>query len=102
MGYTTNLSGYQYLTTSGVVGVSAQPIIIFGYSITNSGGPASPTFINGSSGTGLLAFVGDNSQGVATQSRTIALPMGVSLYNGCYISFDSSTSAVTVFFQMNG
>jgi len=100
MGYLPYSCGWQRITSSGAISDSGKPILICGYNTeSNSSGAASPYFLNGSSGTGSIAFRGDNSQGAASQSRTVvpsALP--VMLSNGCYVSFDADTAAVTAFY----
>lgn len=94
------MCGWQRLTSSGIVSDSGKPIVICGYNTeSTSGGAASPYFLNGSSGTGTLAFRTDNSQGGASQSRTVVLAnLPVMLSNGAYVSFDANTAAVTVFY----
>jgi hypothetical protein len=101
MGYLPYVAGWNRLTSSGQVSDTGVSVIICGYSIESLGAAAEPYFINGAS-TGTIVFRGDSSQGSAGTARTIDLPTyGITFANGCYVSFDSSTAAVTVFYSLN-
>lgn len=97
--FTQAWSGFQRITSSGVIGSSGHPTIFYGYSIlSGGGGVGAPTFINGSSGSGPTGMIGDPSGGAASKERTVPLPVGTMFNGGIYVSFDANTSAVTVFY----
>lgn len=92
-------SGYQRISSSGVIGGSGKPIIVYGYSIlSGSGGVAKPAFYDGTSTSGTLVFNADPSNGAISTERTIPLAVGVMFSTGCFVNFDGNTSQVTVFY----
>lgn len=87
---------FKRLSSSGQVADAGKAIDIVGYTIKSGSTAAVPYFINGSS-TGTLAW---QDQARATSSeQSISLAYRVRLDQGCYVSFDANTSAVTVFYQ---
>ena len=92
-------AGWVRLTTSGVVGDSGKPCAIQGY-ILESGGTASlgTVIYNGTStgGTAAMRLGGGVISGASAPGVTGQFP--ITLANGAYVSFDSNTAAVTIFY----
>jgi hypothetical protein len=93
------VSGWARRTTSGIIGDSGKAQYFSGYVVeSGAGGAAIPYFLNGSTGTGALAFRG---AGGAASSGGIIQQVGqlpVTFTNGIYVSFDANTTAVSVFY----
>ena len=91
-------AGWSRLTSSGVVGDSGLPVCIQGY-ILESGATASTTtyIFNGTSslGTPAIRLGGAVASAASVPGTTGQFP--TTLAAGGYVSFDSNTSAVTVF-----
>jgi len=87
---------FKRLAASGQVGDAGKAIDIVGYTIKSGSTAALPYFINGSS-TGSIAW---QDQARATSAeQSISLAYRIRLDQGCYVSFDANTTAVTVFYQ---
>lgn len=95
------LCGFQRLTASGVVSDSGKPIIICGYTVEGgAGGATSPFVRNGTAVGSATAFALDTTAAASTNlHRDLATP--VVLASGAYVSFDSNTTAVTMFFRLS-
>lgn len=96
MGYIPYSCGFQRLTASGVVSDSGKPILVAGYAIESGGTAAKPYFMNGTVQTSPVAF--EPGPITISTGNVQSLPLPVMLPNGCYVSFDSNTTAVTVFY----
>lgn len=88
---------FKRLTVSGNVSDAGKAIDIVGYSIKSGGTAAIPSFLNGSSLSAPLAWA-DQARAVSTE-QTVALAYRVRMDQGCFVSFDPNTTAVTVFYQ---
>lgn len=97
MGYTPYSCGFQRLPSSAVVSDSGKPILITGYSVLSGAAAAIPYFNNGTATVNTLAFRGD---GVASADQTTAFNLPVMLPGGCYVSFDTNTTEVTVYYVL--
>jgi hypothetical protein len=93
------VSGWVRLTSSGVVGDSGKAQWISGYTFESSGTAGIPYFRNG---TGVasdnIVFRGGGGvvNGGSQMQAVGQLPTAFA--NGCYVSFDANTTAVTVFY----
>ena len=95
MGYTPYSSGYQRLTTSGVVGDSGKPILVSGFAV-ECGTAASPFLKDGTSASATVALrLGPCT---ANQGSPNFLNVPMMLPNGCYASFVTNVNAITVFY----
>lgn len=97
MGYMPNTCGWTRLTASGQVSDTGKPILICGYGVESGGTAAQPYFNNGSALSGsTIAF----RPGPITVSQGNVTPFNypVMFANGCQVSFDANTTAVTVFY----
>ena len=93
---------FKRLAASGNVGDTGKAVDVVGYTISSGSTAAAPTFINGRSGGGgpvanALGWV-DTAQTVS-QENSKALAFPVRLDQGCYVSFDANTTALTVFYR---
>jgi hypothetical protein len=91
-------SGWQRLTTSGVVGVSGSPLLFSGYTFESGGTAGIPYFNSGTAASNVLSFRGGG--GVISGGSTIqSVGQLPTMYTtGLYVSFDANTTAVTVFY----
>jgi len=91
-------AGWTRFTSSGVVGDSGQPVSVQGY-ILESGGTASAGTViyNGTSslGTAAIRLGGGVANGASVPGTIGQFP--TTLASGAYVSFDTNTAAVTVF-----
>lgn len=103
MGFgTAEVAYFKRLAASGNVGDTGKPVDILGYTISSGGTLAQPTFINGRSGGGgpvanAMGWV-DAATTVSVE-KSIALAFPIRLDQGCYVSFDANTTAMTVFYR---
>jgi hypothetical protein len=88
---------FKRLSSSGNVSDAGKAIDIVGYTIKSGGTAAVVSFLNGQATTAPLAWA-DQARAVSTE-QSIALAYRVRLDQGCYVSFDGNTTAVTVFYQ---
>lgn len=86
------------LTSSGAVGDAGKAIDIVGYSIKSGGTAAVPAFLNGSTQATAVFGWADQARAVSTE-QTVALAYRVRMPLGLWVSFDTNTTAVTVFYQ---
>jgi len=99
MAFPQSFSGYQRITSSGVIGTSGNPLIFYGYSLHSGGTVSSGTFFfNGTSTSGGTVFQNDPSNAAINADKMVTLPVGVTFPSGCYVSFDGNATAVTVFY----
>lgn len=93
------VAAFKRLAASGNVGDTGKAVDIVGYTIGSGGTAAAPSFINGQSGgsTNTLAWIDTATTVSAEKSISLAYP--IRLWNGCYVSFDANTTAVTVFYR---
>ncbi len=96
MGYIPFSCGFQRLTTSGIVSDSGKPILIAGFGVESGATAAKPYVMNGTAQTSPAAF--ELGPVTASVGNIVSIPMPVALPNGCYVSFDSNTTAVTIFY----
>lgn len=94
MGYLPYSCGATRLTTSGVVGSSGKPILICGYGV-ECGTAASPFLISGTAvGSAQGIRLGPNT---ANQGTVNMFGLPTMFPNGCYASFVTNVTAITVF-----
>jgi len=91
-------AGWTRLTSSGVIGDSGQAVSVQGY-IIESGATASvgSYIFNGTSTAGQPAI---RMGGAIINGASVPAPIGqfpTTLASGCYVSFDSNATAVTIF-----
>lgn len=88
--------GSQKITADGVVGISGQPIRVFGFILrSGSGGGAAVAVYNGSSTGGTLYEQLDGSTSTTTRFNYAG---GLFFPAGCYLDIDANTSYVTVIY----
>ena len=89
------------LTSSGNVFAanSSTPILIFGYGVESGATAAQPYFNNGSALAGSSIVLRPGPVTVS-QGNVNSFPVAIIFNNGCYVSFDANTTAVTVFYQL--
>lgn len=93
------VSGYAALTASGVVGDSGKAQWISGYTFLSGGTIAQPYFRNGTGAAGdVTVFKGGAGTASAWSGMQSVGQLPVAFPNGCYVSFDANTTAVTVFY----
>ena len=80
-------------------GDAGKPILIYGYGVESGATAAKPYFMNGTAQTSPVAF--EPGPISVSTGNVISLPAPVCLPNGCYVSFDGNTTAVTVFYSLN-
>lgn len=97
MGYQPYSCGFQRLTTSGVVSDSGKPILIAGYGVESGATAASPMLANGTAISSTTAALRLGPVTVS-QGNVSSLPMPVMFPNGCFVSFDANTTAVTIMY----
>ncbi len=97
MGYTQQFSGWVRLTSSGQVSDAGKPVAICGYGVESGATAAQPYFNNGAalSGSTIVFRPGPIT---VSQGNINALNYPAMFANGCQVSFDANTTAVTVFF----
>lgn len=98
MGLNQAASGFQKLTASGVIGTSGKAVALFGYTIrSNANGSASVNLYNGTSTSGTLL-----EENVVQTDDTVQINFckGKIFPSGLYVSLDSNTSYVTVWYQL--
>jgi hypothetical protein len=91
-------SGWTRLTASGVIGDSGLPVSVAGYVLESGGTASTSTYIkNGTSAAApaAIALGGGVISGPSVPGTFGQYP--TTLANGCYVSFDSNATAVTVF-----
>jgi hypothetical protein len=91
-------AGWTRLTTSGIIGDSGLAVSVQGF-IIESGGTASTTsyILNGATASSPPAI---RMGGAVINAASVPQVVGqfpTTLANGCYVSFDSNATAVTVF-----
>jgi hypothetical protein len=91
------VSYFKRLSSSGNVGDAGKAVDLVGYSIKSGGTAAVVSFLNGQGLTAPLAWA-DQARAVSSE-QTIGLAYRVRCDQGCYVSFDANTTAVTVFYQ---
>lgn len=98
MGYLPYSCGYKRLTASGTVSDAGKPILVCGYEVTSGATAAVPYMNNGSalSGSDTVFRPGPNTVSQGNIGVPSILP--VMFPNGCWVSFDANTTAVTVFY----
>jgi hypothetical protein len=89
--------GAQRLTTSGVVSDSGKPILVCGYGVEAGAGVTTPYFCNGTTNASPLFVAGPNT---ASMGNTTDIGLPVMFPSGCYVSFDTNTTAVSVFYVL--
>lgn len=94
-----NICGYKRLTVSGVVGDSGKSQLIAGYGVESGGTVGVATFFDGTSTAGTRVF--NTGPSVINQGSLEQIVPPVSLPFGCFVSFDSNVTAVTVFYIQN-
>jgi len=87
------------LSSSGVVGDSGKPVDVVGYVIKSGATAAAPYFINGTAASAGNTLYFQDQARATSASQSIALAQRVRFPNGCYVSFDANTTAVSVFYQ---
>jgi hypothetical protein len=90
------LSSSKTITTSGVIGDSGQPQILYGFTVKSGGTAGVLTVKNGSSATGTAIF---GPTGTVNQEILFVFPIGTLLGSGIYASFDANVTGATVFFK---
>lgn len=92
--------GFQRLTASGAVSDSGKAILICA-AIVESGGTAAYPYLNNGTGIPTVAAncfpVGPNT---INQPAVQSFNVPVMFNSGCYVSFDSNTTAVTVHYAL--
>jgi hypothetical protein len=86
------------LNASGAVGDVGKAVDLVGYAIKSGGTAAVPYFLNGSTQANAAFGFGDQARAVSTE-QTIALAYRVRFPLGLWVSFDTNTTAITVFYQ---
>jgi hypothetical protein len=95
MGYLPFSCGAQRLTSSGVVSDSGKPVLVCGYGVESGSSATLPYFCDGTTNASPLFVAGPNT---VSQGNIKDLAMPVMFPSGCYVSFDTNTTAVTVFY----
>jgi hypothetical protein len=91
-------AGWTRLTASGVLGDSGQPVAIQGYILESGGTPSTTTYImNGTAASSPPAIRLGGGVANAASAPGVTGQFPTTLAAGAYVSFDSNTSAVTVF-----
>jgi hypothetical protein len=85
------------IVASGAIGDTNKPILIYGYGVQAGPGGSAPFFNNGDQTVGM--FVPGPVVGEMMNIETFETP--VMFPTGCYVSFDSNTLAVSVFYKQN-
>ena len=98
MGYLPYSCGATRLTTSATVSDSGKPILIAGYGVESGATAAQPYFINGTTASAGNTIIFRPGPITTSQGNVTSLPLPVMFNNGCYVSFDANTTAVTVFY----
>lgn len=98
MGFgTSEVASFQRLTVSGVVSDSGKPIDVMGYSIKSGATAGVISILNGTALTASLAWA-DAARAVSAE-QTVALAYPIRTPLGCFVSFDTNVSAVSVFYR---
>lgn len=97
IGYTQQFSGFVRMTTSGQVSDAGKPVVICGYGIESGATAAQPYFNNGAALAG-SSIVFRPGPITVSQGNVTNLTYPVMFPNGCQVSFDANTTAVTVFY----
>lgn len=95
----SEVASFKRLAASGNVGDAGKAVDVIGYTISSGSTAAQPSFINGQSGgsTNTLGWV--DTATTASVEKSISLAYPIRLWNGCYVSFDANTTAMTVFYR---
>lgn len=99
MGYQPYSCGAIRLTASGTVSDSGKPILICGYGIESGATAAQPYFNNGTAAVGSTIIFRPGPITVS-QGNVNSLLLPVMFPNGCFVSFDANTTAVTAFYVL--
>lgn len=94
----SDVVSWSRLAASGVVGDSGKAIDVVGYTIKSGGTAGTITFFNSTTNTAAAVAWQDTAVTVSAE-RSIALAYPIRLAAGCYVSFDTNTSACTVFYR---
>lgn len=86
------------LAASGVVGDSGKAIDVLGYSIKSGATAGNITIFNSTTNTAAQFAWADQARAVSAE-QTIPLAFPIRLALGCYVSFDSNVSGVTVYYR---
>lgn len=97
MGYTQQTCGWVRLTVSGQVSDAGKPVAIAGYGVESGATAAQPYFNNGAALAGSTVVFRPGPITVS-QGNINAMNYPVLFANGCQVSFDANTTAVTVFY----
>lgn len=85
------------LTSSGAVGDSGKPVDVFGWTVESGGTAAAPYLKNGTAvGSPAATGMGPNT---ISQANTMRAAVPIRFPLGCFVSFDSNTTAVTIFWN---
>lgn len=98
MGYLPYASGWVRLTASGQVSDAGKPILICGYGIESGGTAAQPYFNNGGALAGSTIVFRPGPITISQGNVNSLSQYPVMFQNGCQVSFDANTTAVSVFF----
>jgi hypothetical protein len=87
--------GFTRLTSSGIVGDSGKSVDVYGWTVESGGTAAAPYIKNGTAvSSPAVTGMGPNTISQANhQDRSV--PFRCPL--GCFVSFDTNTTAVTIF-----
>lgn len=90
--------GYQRRTTDGVIGISGQPVRVYGVQVQSTAIAGRAIFYNGTDATGDRLFDADGEPN-ATKNATDVSPEGAYFPGGCFVDIDANTTAVIVRYE---
>lgn len=92
--------GFQRLTTSGVVSDSGKAILVCGTVVESGATAAFPYLNNGTAVPTVAANCFPLGPNTVSQPNIEAFNFPVMFPSGCYVSFDSNTTAVTIHYVL--
>lgn len=95
MGYLPYSSGFQRITTSGAIGTSGKGVLVTGITVLSGATASVPYIKNGTAVGSAAAWAIPGTASVACHT-TYDTP--IMCFNGCFVSFDSNTTEVTVMY----
>lgn len=93
-------TGYQFVTSSAVLGGAGVPVVLYGVSIVDDGAAGTVNFkVTNSSGTIIIKEVTTPSGTSSVKTVEYAGANGVTFPSGCYVEIDGDVSSATVFYD---
>jgi len=98
MGYLPYSCGFTRLTASGTVSDAGKPVLICGYGVESGATAAQPYINNGGALAGSTVIFRPGPITVSQGNVNVPAVLPVMFPNGCWVSFDANTTAVTMFY----